>query len=326
LHLDPTQTRKRTNEELPHSNSKLLTYRHPFVRFLQKTRAWSRPKSFYPVTTLVQIIHYASPNYTYHPQVNIHWIIVLKIFSPFRIFEQIAPALKNSVFPEIFHCIECAFYIQDFWATCSCPEKQSVPWIHCIEYIFFIIQDFWATCACLEKQSLPWIHCSEYIFFIIQDFCANCTCPEKLSCHDIFHCIAVFLIIQDFWATCACPENGFSPRIFQAKGTATAPSLRTPMGMTVVPLAPVPGNRQRNTPAYWPVWRFDLISVVPSVLTKITAPRLPSTHSYCFPNVCASVSFVVLMYSHCFPNPCSFCKFHCPLWCAVLFCATLCIG
>ena len=48
---------------------------------------------------------------------------------------------ENRVFPENFHCIEYSFYIQDFWAT-SFPEKQSVPWINCIEYIFFIIQNF----------------------------------------------------------------------------------------------------------------------------------------------------------------------------------------
>ena len=77
--------------------------------------------------------------------------------------------------------------------------------------IFFSIQDFWATCACPEKQSVPWIHCIEYIFFIIQDFRATCACPEKQSCPEIFHCIEIFFIIQDFWVTCACPENRVCP-------------------------------------------------------------------------------------------------------------------
>jgi len=76
------------------------------------------------------------------------WIYtVLKIFSPFTNFEQIALALKKQSCPEIFHCIEHTFYIQEFWATCVCPEKQSCPGIfHCIEYTFYI-QDFWVTCA-----------------------------------------------------------------------------------------------------------------------------------------------------------------------------------
>ena len=172
-------------------------------------------------------------------RVVLKFFTVLKYFLSFRIFEQFALALKNRValnslywiyifyhsgflsnlrlpwkqsLPWI-HCIEIFFIIQDFWATCSCPEN-SLPWIHCIEYIFFIIQDFWATCACPEKyelpwkfslywnsfyhsgflsnlrlpwkQSLPWIHCTEYAFFIIQDFSETCACPEKHSCPEIF--------------------------------------------------------------------------------------------------------------------------------------------
>jgi len=45
LSLYPAQTRKRTKKELPKSYIKLLNFRHPIVRFLQKTRAWSRSKS-----------------------------------------------------------------------------------------------------------------------------------------------------------------------------------------------------------------------------------------------------------------------------------------
>ena len=81
---------------------------------------------------------------------------VLNVFFILQNFEQLALALKNRVCPENFHSIEYSFYNQDFWATCACPEKQSVPWIHCIEYIFFIIQNFEQTCACPEKQNLPW--------------------------------------------------------------------------------------------------------------------------------------------------------------------------
>jgi len=72
------------------------------------------------------------------------------------IFEQLALALKKKQScPGNFHCSEYTFYIQDFWATCACPEKNRVPWIHCTEYLFFIIRDFWATCTCPEKQSCP---------------------------------------------------------------------------------------------------------------------------------------------------------------------------
>ena len=59
---------------------------------------------------------------------------VLNVFFILQNFEQPALALKNRVCPENCHCIEYSFQIQDFWATCACPEKQSVPWIHCIEF------------------------------------------------------------------------------------------------------------------------------------------------------------------------------------------------
>ena len=44
--------------------------------------------------------------------------------------------LSNLCCPEVFHLIEYTFYIQDFWATCACAEKQSCPEIfHCFEIV-----------------------------------------------------------------------------------------------------------------------------------------------------------------------------------------------
>ena len=57
---------------------------------------------------------------------------------------------KNRVFPENFHCIKYSFYIKDIWTTWACPEKQSVPWIHCIEYIYFL------SFRILNNLRLPW--------------------------------------------------------------------------------------------------------------------------------------------------------------------------
>ena len=48
-------------------------------------------------------------------------------FLPFKNFEQLALALKNRDSLEIFHCIEIFFTIQDFWATCACPENRVCP-------------------------------------------------------------------------------------------------------------------------------------------------------------------------------------------------------
>ena len=137
---------------------------------------------------------------------------VVNILFTFRIFNNFRLPWKQT-FPEIFHCIEYTFYIQEFWATCVCPEKQRGLWIHSTEYIFYYL-GFWATCACPEKQSCPGIfHCIE-IFFIIQDFWATRACPEKQSCPENFHCIEYTFYIPDFWATCSCPEKQSCPGLF----------------------------------------------------------------------------------------------------------------
>jgi len=81
---------------------------------------------------------------------SLYWIYFLL----FRIFEQRRLPWKKTELSRNFHCIEYAFYIQEFWATCVCPVKQRVPWFHCTEYIFYY-SGFWAACACPEKQRCP---------------------------------------------------------------------------------------------------------------------------------------------------------------------------
>jgi len=150
-------------------------------------------------------------------------------FTIHRVFEQRCACLKNRECPENFHCIEYTFHIQDFWATCACPEKQRVLWNHGIEYIFFIIQnfeqlalalknrvcleifqihcieifyifqDFWATCACPERQKVPWIHCIEYIFLCFS-ILNNLRLPWKtefaLKCFTVLKYFISFRIFQ----------------------------------------------------------------------------------------------------------------------------------
>ena len=77
-----------------------------------QSQLWSRLH-----TTLAQITR-ITPMWIYT-----HYT-VLEFFSPFRIFEQLALALKKRVCPEIFHCIEYILCIQDFWATCVCPKHK----------------------------------------------------------------------------------------------------------------------------------------------------------------------------------------------------------
>jgi len=42
--------------------------------------------------------------------------------------------------------------IQDFWATCTCPEKQSVSWIHCIDYIYLSFRIFEQLALALKTE------------------------------------------------------------------------------------------------------------------------------------------------------------------------------
>jgi len=72
LHLYPAQTRKRIKKEL---RILTLNFRHPVIRFLHKTMGLVQIK----VTTsnhdfgLDYKLH--EPNYTDHPQVNVHCIV-----------------------------------------------------------------------------------------------------------------------------------------------------------------------------------------------------------------------------------------------------------
>ena len=134
--------------------------------------------------------------------VSLEFFTVLKYILSFRIFEQLALAMKTEL-PWNFLLYWIYFLHSGFLSNLRLPWKKSVPWIHCTEYIFFFIQDdFWATCACPEKQSGP----------------------------GIFHCIEIFFIIQDFLSTSACPENSVCPEIFQTQGGPPPdPQPRTPM-------------------------------------------------------------------------------------------------
>jgi len=125
-------------------------------------------------------------------ELALKFFTVLDIIFTFRIFEQLVPALKNRVCPDIFYCIErrYIFYPSGFFSNLRLAWKtecalNSLYWI----YIFYHSK-FWTTCDWPGTQSLPWI----------------------------FYCNEIFFIFQDFWATCACPENKVCPDFFQARG------------------------------------------------------------------------------------------------------------
>jgi len=119
---------------------------------------------------------------------------VLKYFLSFRIFEQVAFALKIftaltihftfKIFEQIAlapgsrfslnHCIEyILFIIQNFWASCAYPEI-----FHCIEYTFHI-QDFRATSRLPWKTELPWKFSLHWIYFLHSGYLSKLRLPWK---------------------------------------------------------------------------------------------------------------------------------------------------
>ena len=92
---------------------------------------------------------------------------VWNILFTFRIFEQLALALKNRGCPDIFHCIEHVFSInQDFWATSACPEKQSCSEIFCCMKYTFTFRIFEQLALALKNRG-----CTEftvlYVYFLL---------------------------------------------------------------------------------------------------------------------------------------------------------------
>ena len=128
-----------------------------------------------------------------------YWIY----FLPFRIFEQLALAVKNRVCLEIFHCIEYTFYIQDFWSTCDCPEKQSVPW----------------------------------------NFSrATCDCPENRVALEFFNVFKYFLSFRIFEQLALALKTEFALKFFNpGVGGLPPPDTpsRTPMSLDIITTAKI---------------------------------------------------------------------------------------
>jgi len=131
----------------------------------------------------------------------------------------IALAFEKQSCPENFHCIEIFFIIQDFWATCSCPEKHRVPWIHCIEYIYlFFYSGFWATSACPRKQSCPEIfHCTE-IFLSFRIFERLALSLKNRVALKIFAALKYFLSFRIFEQLALSLKTAFALKIFKPWG------------------------------------------------------------------------------------------------------------
>jgi len=90
------------------------------------------------------------------------------------------------------------FYHSEFWTTCACTEKQSLPRNFSLHWNIFYLSGFLSNLCLPWKQSLLWIHCIEYIFFIIQNFEQPALVLKNRICPEIFHCIEIFLTFRIF--------------------------------------------------------------------------------------------------------------------------------
>ena len=88
--------------------------------------------------------------------------------------------------------MEYAFYIQDFWTTCACPETQGVPWIHYIECVFLLFRIF-------EQLALaPKFFAVLDMFFIILEFWVTCACSENRVALEFFTALNILFIFRIF--------------------------------------------------------------------------------------------------------------------------------
>ena len=143
-------------------------------------------------------------------------------FLSFRIFEQLA--LRNRVFPEIFHCIEYVFFIiQDFWATCACPEKQRCPGIFHLYWNNFNHSGFLSNLRLPWKQSLPSNFSLYWIYLLHSGVLSNL--PWKTELPWNFSPVLKYFLSFRILAISACPENRVCPEIFQSRGGGCPPSL-----------------------------------------------------------------------------------------------------
>ena len=104
-------------------------------------------------------------------RVALKFFTVLNICFTSRSFEQLALALKNWGCPE-FTVLNILLIIQDFWATCACPEKLRVPWIHSAEYTFYY-SGFLSYLRLPWKTELPRYVSLHGIYFLLSEFLSN---------------------------------------------------------------------------------------------------------------------------------------------------------
>ena len=149
-------------------------------------------------------------------QIAPKWIYtVLKIFSPFTIFEQLALALKKQSCPEIFHCIKYIFYHSGFLINFVLALKNRVA----LEFItvlniLFTFRSFEQLALFFREGSLNllyWI----YIFYY-SGVLSNLRLPWKTEgALEFFTVLKILLTFRIFeQLACARPEKQRVPWYF----------------------------------------------------------------------------------------------------------------
>ena len=79
------------------------------------------------------------------------------------------------------HSIENFFTVQDFWATCACPEKQSLSWNFSLYWMYFLHSGFLSNFCLTWKTELPWNFSLYWNIFHHSGFLSNLCIPCKQS-------------------------------------------------------------------------------------------------------------------------------------------------
>ena len=151
-------------------------------------------------------------------RVALEFFTVLKYFLSFRIFEQLALALKNRVCPEFFHCMEHTFHIQNFEQVALALKNRvalelSLYWI-CI----FYHSGFLSNLRLPWKTELPWNFSLYWIYFLHSGVLSYLRLLWKAEGALNSLCWICIFYFQEFWATCACPEKQSLPWKFSSPG------------------------------------------------------------------------------------------------------------
>jgi len=107
------------------------------------------------------------------------------------------------------------FIIQDLWATCVCPEKQSCPAFFTALKYFLSFRIFEQHALALKtKFPLKYFTVLKY-FSSFKDFWATCAYPENRVYHDIFHCIRICFSLTILMQLALALKAKFALKIFK---------------------------------------------------------------------------------------------------------------